>query len=136
MFDQIEKYKHALVLMKALGKDWREQVIFDLLVTNELDYASLSKKYVEALEVQKKDANNLLYEAECCVLEHVHDKKYSPSGREKKEIKLGKEENDHVQRSLYLLNKSGHFQMEKTNEIFGYDEEKAKELSWYERNKQ
>lgn len=39
-------------------------------------------------------------------------------------------------RALYLLNQSGRFNVELKNEKYGYDEKEAKQLSWYERNKQ
>lgn len=40
-----------------------------------------------------------------------------------------------IQRSLYLLNNSKRFQIEKLNKKFAYDEKEAKKLSWYERDK-
>lgn len=39
------------------------------------------------------------------------------------------------QRSLYFLNQNKNTQMKKYNEKYGYNEDTAKQYSWYERNK-
>ena len=42
---------------------------------------------------------------------------------------------NHIQRALYFLNMGKRTNMESLNKSLGYDEEKGKEMSWYERNK-
>jgi hypothetical protein len=96
-----------------------------LLLEKKVSFKELSESYVEALEVDNTDKLKQLIEAETCVLENI-----VCSNKPK-----DKTHQNAIQRSLYLLNKSKRFQMNKLNEKFGYDEEKAKKLSWYERDK-
>ena len=86
---------------------------------------NLSESYVEALEVDNTDKLKQLIEAETCVLENI-----VCSNKPKNQT-----HQNAIQRSLYLLNKSNRFQMKDLNKKFGYDEEEAKKLSWYERDK-
>ena len=110
-------------------KEWKPETIrhlfFLLLCEKKVSFKELSESYVEALEVDNTDKLNQLIEAETCVLENI-----VCSNKPK-----NKTHQNAIQRSLYLLNKSKRFQMKDLNEKFGYDEEKAKKLSWYERDK-
>ena len=90
-----------------------------LLTKRKIDYKSLSEMYVNALEIWNEDEKNKLTEAQQCVLEHIINHKSKKT----------------IQRSLYLLNESKAFQMKEFNEKYSYNEEEAKKLSWYERNK-
>lgn len=110
-------------------KKWKSEnvkyLFFLLLCEKKVSFKELSESYVEALEVDNTDKIEQLIEAESCVLENLIHANKSKS----------KTHQNAIQRSLYLLNKSKRFQMKDLNEKFGYNEEQAKELSWYERNK-
>ena len=111
-------------------KEWKTENIrylfFLLLCEKKVSFKELSESYVEALEYDNTDKLKQLIEAETCVLEHM----ISAQHRTKKDDK-----EKTYQRSLYLLNNSKRFNMKDLNKKFGYDEEKAKKLSWYERDK-
>lgn len=110
-------------------KEWKTNNIrylfFLLLCEKKVSFKELSESYVEALEVDNTDKLKQLIEAETCVLENI-----VCSNKPKNQT-----HQNAIQRSLYLLNNSKRFQMEKLNEKFGYDEDEAKKLSWYERDK-
>lgn len=109
-------------------------VFFEMLNKEKVSFKDLSETYVEYLETHKKDSLYQLMEAEICVSEHLIDVEYETKrGRKPKGYKEVKD--NHIQRSLYLLNKSNRFNTKHLNEYFNYNEEKAKELSWYEREK-
>lgn len=109
-------------------------VFFGMLQDNKINFNDLSNIYVKYLEYEKLDLLNQLVEAETCVSEHLIDKEYeSRGGRKPKGYK--KDKDNHIQRSLYLLNKSNRFNTKHLNEYFNYNEEEAKKLSWYEREK-
>jgi hypothetical protein len=106
-----------------------------MLNTEKVNFKDLSETYVKYLETRKKDLLYQLMEAEICVSEHLIDVKHETKGGRRP--KGHKEDKDnHIQRSLYLLNKSNRFNTKHLNEYFNYNEEKAKELSWYEREKE
>ena len=126
--------KRVLNELSKLNTREIQIVFFQMLSTEQVNFKDLSETYVEYLETQKKDLLYQLMEAEICVSEHLIDKKYeSKGGRKPKGYKEDKD--NHIQRSLYLLNKSNRFNLKHLNEHFNYNEEKAKELSWYEREK-
>lgn len=110
-------------------KEWKPETIrhlfFLLLCEKKVSFQELSESYVEALEFDNTDKLKQLIEAETCVLENI-----VCSNKPK-----NKTHQNAIQRSLYLLNKSKRFQMKDLNEKFAYDEEEAKKLSWYERDK-
>lgn len=110
-------------------KEWKTDNIrylfFLLLCEKKVSFKELSESYVEYLEVDNTDKLKQLIEAESCVLENI-----VCSNKPK-----NKTHQNAIQRSLYLLNQSKRFQMKDLNKKFGYDEEKAKKLSWYERDK-
>ena len=108
---------------------WRPETIkhlfFLLLCEKKVSFKELSESYVEALEFDNTDKLKQLIEAETCVLENIICSN-KPKDKTHKNV---------IQRSLYLLNNSKRFQMETLNKKFAYDEEEAKKLSWYERDK-
>ena len=110
-------------------EEWRPETIkhlfFLLLCEKKVSFKELSESYVESLEVDNEDKLNQLIEAETCVLENIICSN-KPKDKTHKNV---------IQRSLYLLNNSKRFQMEKLNKKFAYDEKEAKKLSWYEREK-
>lgn len=115
-------------LIEKLAEKPKEEIKYALLVLllkDKIDFLDLNAAYVECLKEIKEDRLNQLIEAESCVLESFL---YKKGTKNEGGIK-------HTQRCLYLLNKSMRFQMNKLNEKYGYDEEKAKGFSWYERNK-
>lgn len=102
--------------------------LFMLMCKDKLSWDDLNKAYVKYLEAKKKDMTNQLIEAEMCVIESFHDKKTKDKSK-------GRYYN-HTQRCMYLLNQSKRFQMDKLNKKYEYDEEFAKTMSWYEREKE
>ena len=103
--------------------------LFRLMVKEKLSWDDLNRAYVKYLEATKKDMTNQLIEAETCVIESFQNKKV-------KDDKKDKSYYNHTQRCLYLLNQSKRFNMGKLNEKYKYDEEFAKTMSWYEREKE
>lgn len=127
--------KRALNELSKLNTKETQIVFFEMLNTEKVNFKDLSETYVEYLETRKKDLLYQLMEAEICVSEHLIDKEYETKGGRRP--KGYKEEKDkHTQRSLYLLNKSNRFNLKHLNEHFNYNEEEAKKLSWYEREKE
>jgi len=125
--DEIKKIEtFALIDELAKREQWElEFGILTLLINKKINYKSLSEKYVEALEEWNEDKDNQFSEACMCVLDSFCYKRKCNSSFSR----------DAVQRALYLLNKSSKFQMGTLNEKYNYNEEEAKKLSWYERNK-
>lgn len=115
-------------LLAELSKKTKEEieiVLVSLMLTDKIDFMSVNTAYVQSLQYIKDDMLNRLIEAETCVLESfIYDKMSKKKGCE-----------DSIQRRLYLLNESKRFNMASMNEQFSYDVQRAKELSWYERNK-
>ena len=106
--------------------DELEYAIFILLVQKKIDYKQISDNYVKALELWNKDKEKQFSEACVCVLESFSRKRKNDTDFDKKAI----------QRALYLLNQSKQFNMKTLNEKYNYNEEEAKKLSWYEREKE
>lgn len=122
LFDELLKYP----------KEEINYALFYLLLKEKIDFVQLSEMYVKSLEKINEDKENKLIEAETIIMESFHDK---PVKSEEKDKSRGKSNYKHTQRSLYFLNMNKRFNMKSMNEEYSYDEEKAKELSWYERNK-
>ena len=118
-------------LLSQLAEKPKEEIIFSLkylMTTGKIDFLDLNKSYVEYLEDYNKDQGNKLSEANTCVMDMMF------LHRRKK--KVSETENRAIQRGLYLLNSSNMFNMGNINKELNYiGDEKAKELSWYERNK-
>ena len=122
---ELYEFKDVYHKIKEWKTDNIRHLFFLLLCEKKVSFKELSESYVEALEVDNTDKLKQLIEAETCVLENI-----VCSNKPKNQT-----HQNAIQRSLYLLNKSKRFQMEKLNKKFGYDDEKAKKLSWYERDK-
>lgn len=115
-------------LIELLAQKPKEEIKYSLLILmlkGKIDFIDINAAYVDCLERQNDDKLNKLVEAETCILESFHCKKSNKKDYDMK----------HTQRCLYLLNQSKRFQMQTLNEKYEYNEEKAKEYSWYERNK-
>lgn len=125
MLKELYEFKDVYHKIKEWKPETIKQLFFLLLREKKVSFKELSESYVESLEVDNEDKLNQLIEAETCVLENI-----ICSNKPK-----NKTHKNTIQRSLYLLNNSKRFQMEKLNEKFGYDEKEAKKLSWYERDK-
>lgn len=95
-----------------------------LMLKDKINFLDLNSAYVEYLKSIKEDRLNQLREAEICVLESFYHKKGT---KNEYDIK-------HTQRCLYLLNQSKRFAIDDLNKKYGYNEEEAKQYSWYERN--
>ena len=116
-------------LKEELSKKNKEEVeflLFLLLVEEKVSFTTLTSAYVAYLEHIKDDTQNKLIEAETCVLESFI---YNKDDDDESSHKL-------ALRALYLLNQSKRFNgLDDWNKKYGYNEEEAKQLSWYERNK-
>ena len=125
MLKELYEFKDVYHKIKEWKTDNIRYLFFLLLCEKKVSFKELSESYVEYLEVDNTDKLKQLIEAETCVLENI-----VCSNKPK-----NKTHQNAIQRSLYLLNNSKRFQMKDLNKKFGYDENKAKELSWYERDK-
>lgn len=115
-------------IIELLAQKPKEEIKYSLLILmlkGKIDFIDINAAYVDCLERQNEDKLNQLIESETCVLESFHCKKSNKKDYDMK----------HTQRCLYLLNQSKRFQMQTLNEKYEYNEEKAKEYSWYEQNK-
>ncbi len=124
-------------LLEALSKKPKNEVEFallQLLIDGKLKYVNLSNAYTTYLEHTKNDYIDQLIEAECCVTTHVIDFEHNVLPHLKEPLDDWRK--NMIQRSLYLLNKSKRINTDSLNELFKYDEEYAKKLSWYEQNKE
>ena len=118
-------------LIDELIKKPKEEILYALFILmckGKLSFNDLNIAYVRYLEAKKDDMINQLIEADTCVMESFHDKKTKDKNKET--------DYKHTQRCLYLLNQSKRFTMGKTNEKYQYDEDFAKTMSWYEREKE
>lgn len=125
MLKELYEFKDVYHKIKEWKPETIKQLFFLLLCEKKVSFKELSESYVEALEFDNTDKLKQLIEAETCVLENIVCSN-KPKDKTHKNV---------IQRSLYLLNNSKRFQMEKLNKKFAYDEKEAKKLSWYERDK-
>ena len=124
IIEVLERTEKLMDELLTLPEELIDTVLLKLLLNNKIDFVKLSNLYTQSLKEKNKDKDNLLLEAESCALEHLFNIK--------KESKLN---HNAVHRTLYLLNKSRRFMMNKLNEKFNYNEDEDKKLSWYETNK-
>ena len=135
----IEKTLAIIEELSKQPKDEIEYAIYTLLLRKVIDYPTISKLYVNALEKINQDNTNFIVEGETCILEHLINLEYGEKGRKKRKFDYGQFSEDikkTIQRSLYFLNRFKRFNFASLNEKFHYNEEEAKKLSWYERNKE
>ena len=109
-----------------------EYALFAVLMRGKLDFVKLSNMYVKSLEAKREDMDNKMIEAETCILESFLYRKSTSKDKDKSKDKSNWK---HTQRSLYFLNQGKRLNMSSMNKEYEYDEEEAKKLSWYERNK-
>lgn len=109
-----------------------EYALFAVLMQGKLDFVKLSNMYVKSLEAKREDMDNKMIEAETCILESFLYRKSASKDKDKSKDKSNWK---HTQRSLYFLNQGKRLNMSSMNKEYEYDEEEAKKLSWYERNK-
>jgi len=132
----------TLAIIEELSKQPKDEIeygIYTLLLRKVIDYPTISKLYVNALEKINQDNTNFIIEGEQCIAEHLMNLQYGEKGKKKRKFdyeKLNEDVKRTIQRSLYFLNRFKRFNMENINEKFHYNEEEAKKLSWYERNKE
>ena len=131
IFAEIEKIIKLREDIKSLSKDAQSELLYWLFLDGSIDYVEASKKYVQALETKKADQMNQIVEAETIILEDMIDRE--PGHRKTKRHMEWL--SNHIQRALYFLNMGRRTNMESLNKSLCYDEEKGKEMSWYERNK-
>ena len=106
-------------LLEQLSKKSKNEIEYGLLalmMRGKIDFISVQQRYVQYLEQLKERNLCEKIEAETCVMESLM------YGRKPK----NEQEEISVQRRLYLLNQSKRFQMNRLNEKFNYDEERAK----------
>ena len=132
----------TLAIIEELSKRPKNEIeyaIYTLLLRKVIDYPTISKLYVNALEKINQDNTNFIIEGEQCIVEHLTNLRYGEKGKKKRKFdyeKLNKDVKRTIQRSLYYLNRFKRLRMDFYNELFHYNEEEAKKLSWYERNKE
>ena len=126
VFNQLAKAKEIKSEIKKLDNEVRQILILSLLKDKTISFKDISEAYVKALENENDDKLMQLIESELCIMEHMINAQYRTKKGDKEKT---------YQRSLYLLNNSKRFNMEEMNKHFEYDEDKSKELSWYEREK-
>ena len=125
MLKQILEFKEVKEKISNWDNELVRELILTMLKEGRISFEDISKSYVKYLEILNQDNLAKLNEAENCAVEHLFYKKGKMCESEKKSI----------QRTLYLANKSRRFNMEELNKKFNYDEESAKKLSCYEREK-
>lgn len=104
--------------------EYVEYVLAKLLIAEKIDYIKLSNAYMNYLKEKKHDDQNKICEASNCIFDLIYNRPNKT-----------KEDKIINQRSLYFLNQNKNTQMKKYNEKYGYNEDTAKQYSWYERNK-
>lgn len=118
-------------LMEELSKKSKEEIKYALLILmlqDKIDFVDLNSSYVEYLKEKDADKENMLAESDTCLMDMMF------FARNKK--KLSQFDNNVVQRALYRINQSNRFNTKSLNDELKYiGDDKAKELSWYERNK-
>ena len=118
-------------LIEELSKKSKEEIQFALLtlmLNGKIDFIDLNKSYIDYLKDIRNDQENLLAESDTCLMDMLF-----VAGKKKKRSKI---DDNIIQRSLYRINQSNRFNTDHINKQIGYiGDEKAKEFSWYERNK-
>ena len=112
--------------IKELQPQERNILLLRLMRDKVISFFDFSNAYVKVLEIENDDNRNKLIEAETCVLEGIIADESPAKDNVRRKSQL---------RSLYLLNQSKRFNMEDTNKKLEYDEETARNYSWYERQK-
>ena len=121
----------TFTLVRLLSEKSKEEIEFALvalMISNKIDFVNVSNSYVQFLKQMNEDNSNKNIEANSSmmgILTFMRNKK-----------KFSEAEDRAIQRCLYILNKSNSFNMQILNKDLHYiSDEKAKEFSWYEKNK-
>ena len=121
----------TFTLVRLLSEKSKEEIEFALvalMISNKIDFVNVSNSYVQFLKQMNEDNSNKNIEANSSImgiLTFMRNKK-----------KFSEAEDRAIQRCLYILNKSNSFNMQILNKDLHYiGDEKAKEFSWYEKNK-
>ena len=121
----------TFTLVRLLSEKSKEEIEFALvalMISNKIDFVNVSNSYVQTLKRMNEDNSNKNIEANSSImgiLTFMRNKK-----------KFSEAEDRAIQRCLYILNKSNSFNMQILNKDLHYiGDEKAKEFSWYEKNK-
>ena len=140
MLTSEKTFEKTLAIIEELSKQPKDEInysIYILLLRKVIDYPTISKLYVNALEKINQDSTNFIVEGETCILEHLINLEYGEKRKRKFDYEqFGETLKNTIQRSLYFLNRFKRFNMNSLNEKFHYNEEEAKKLSWYESNKE
>lgn len=128
----MEKELNTYQLMEQLMKKPHnevEYVILHLMLNkdkkNRISAHKILDLYMKSIEIENEDRKDRLAESNSCILDLL--------------LNFKKETNENsksIHRALHDLNESRAFNMHSLNEKFGYDKEKDKNLSWYEREKE
>lgn len=124
--EEYVKMQQCLEMMGDMDPALRKYIIVKLLIDGKMLYEEISQAYVDYLEHKATDTLNMLVEAESCALTGIIGDRKPAKEKTKRNSQL---------RTLYLLNQSKRYQMQKLNERLEYDEDAGKELSWYEKQK-
>lgn len=108
--------------LKQLKPEDRNHIVFQLMKEKYISFLELSNIYTKCLELENKNMLNNLREAEICALMYASYDKKPAKSKLKRKIQL---------RTLYMLNQSERFNMEKLNERLEYDVFVANPLAFY-----
>ena len=127
----MDKDLDTFTLVRLLSEKSKEEIewaLVALMISNKIDFVNVSNSYVQTLKRMNEDNSNKNIEANSSmmgILTFMRNKK-----------KFSEAEDRAIQRCLYILNKSDSFNMQILNKDLHYiGDEKAKEFSWYEKNK-
>ena len=125
---ELDTYQLMEQLMRK-SKDEVENVILHLMLnpdkTKRIDSHRILGLYMKSIEIQNIDRKDRLTESNTCILDLLLNFKKETKNNSKS-----------IHRALHNLNESRQFNMNGLNEKYGYDRERDKNLSWYEREKE
>ena len=123
---------NTLQLMEQLMKKPHEEVEYVILhlmlnknKNNRISSHKILDLYMKSIEIENEDKTDRLMESNSCILDLLLNFR-----------KETKDNSKSIHRALHNLNESRQFNMKNLNEKYGYDREKDKSLSWYEREKE
>jgi len=125
---ELDTYQLMEQLMRK-SKDEVENVILHLMLnpdkTKRIDSHRILDLYMKSIEIQIMDIKDRLTESNSCILDLLLNFKKETENNSKS-----------IHRALHDLNESRQFNMKSLNEKYGYDREKDRSLSWYEKEKE
>lgn len=108
--------------LKHLNPEDRNHIVFQLMKEKYISFLELSNIYTKCLELENKNMFNNLREAEICALMYASYDKKPAKSKLKRRIQL---------RTLFMLNQSERYNMEKLNEQLEYDGIMANKFAFY-----